>query len=197
MSTNDFNIKILHFITNKELSNEISEQAFRKVNSFLSDISQSVGKGLALNHSGVCAFTYDDFTVVIEVPKIGNTNEFFYVYSVLPGIKVESSQAIMKKALQLNYLSLDTRGGILSIDDTDALIFHYRDQSTQMTSTVFRNILENFIDSLMNLHSQFGSDKLYVPLTVSMKLTNGILFFSNPVSFETISSYLLSTFPFR
>ncbi len=129
---------------------------FRKsVDSFLAEISAAVGKNIRLNDQGICAFTYEQLTIVIEVPE--SVGSFFIYTSLLNMNQVKNVTGLMEKSLRLNYLQQETRGGCLSLDPiNNEVMFSYTDRIAEINSTDFRNILENFIDTSLNLHTELG-----------------------------------------
>jgi len=125
----------------------------RIVSSFLGDISLAVGKHIKLNAAGICAFTYESFTIVIEVPTSVRSFFLYTEMASLPTNGNHNSNAMMEKMLRLNYLQQETRGGCLSLDSDNKTIFSYTDRVDEIDASDFRNILENFIDSAMKLHT--------------------------------------------
>lgn len=122
----------------------------RMVSSFLQEISRTVGKRITLNPSGICAFTYETFTIVVEVPA--SVRSFFIYTEMIDDVRARPApELIMERALRLNYLQQETRGGCLSLDGRK-LVFSYTDRVDEIDASDFRNILENFIDSAMRLH---------------------------------------------
>jgi len=128
----------------------MSEDNRKAIDSFLAEIGASVGKNIRLNEQGISAFTYEDLTIVIEVPE---TIPSFFVYTKLTSLgQSQDEHALMKKMLQLNYLQQETRGGCISLDPmNDEVMFSYSDRVSEVAATDFRNILENFIDTALTL----------------------------------------------
>ena len=128
----------------------MSEENRKVIDSFLAEIGASVGKNIRLNDQGISAFTYEDLTIVIEVPE---TIPSFFVYTKLTSLaQSKDEHALMKKLLQLNYLQQETRGGCISLDPmNDEVMFSYSDRVGEVAATDFRNILENFIDTALTL----------------------------------------------
>ena len=127
------------------------------VGGFLEVISQAVGKNIRLNDQGICAFTYEHLTIVIEVLlSVGS----FFIYSTFfdPISHPAPTVEVYKKALRLNYLQQETRGACLGVDkNTNELILSYTDRINEINSTDFRNILENFIDTALKLEKDLKS----------------------------------------
>ncbi len=128
----------------------MSEDNRKIIDNFLAEIGASVGKNIRLNDQGISAFTYEDLTIVIEVPE---TIPSFFVYTKLTSLgQSKNENALMKKLLQLNYLQQETRGGCISLDPmNDEVMFSYSDRVAEVQATDFRNILENFIDTALTL----------------------------------------------
>ena len=123
------------------------------IDSFLAEIGSAVGKNIRLNENGISAFTYDHLTFVIEVPE--NVSSFFLYTTLMALMQCNNAEGAMKKILQLNYLQQETRGGCIALDPmNDDIIFSYSDRVNEINGTEFRNILENFIDTALNLSTE-------------------------------------------
>lgn len=136
------------------------------VDSFLAEIGAAVGKNIRLNENGISAFTYDHLTFVVEVP--GNISSCFIYTTLLSLGRCNNPTVVMKKLLQLNYLQQETRGGSIGLDPTnDDVIFSYSDRINEINGTEFRNILENFIDTSLQLCKQLDEVEAQQPSMVS------------------------------
>ncbi|CAB9513985.1 U-box domain-containing protein [Seminavis robusta] len=122
------------------------------IDSFLEEISRAVGKNIRLNDQGICAFTYEHLTIVIEVPQsVGS----FFLYTELKTDPRKRAQ-VLQKAMALNYLQQETRGGCMGWDKVnDELMFSYSDRVNEINATDFRNILENYIDTALSTSKIF------------------------------------------
>lgn len=124
------------------------------IDRYLEQISRAVGKNIRLNESGICAFAYEQLTIVVEVPE---ALESFFVYSQMDFDPAKRTE-MLQKAMELNYLQQETRGGCLSCEKSNGgnnLFFSYTDRVEDVDSTDFRNILENFIDTALTLSAVF------------------------------------------
>jgi len=120
----------------------------KKVNEWLSEIGNSVGKNIHLNSSGISAFTYDAHTIVIEVPQ---HVESFVIYAAFKGDKYEINEKAMEALLRSHHPSnsfdacfgLDFKG---SADQKhpDAII-SLNDRMNDIDQATFRDIMERFI----------------------------------------------------
>lgn len=128
----------------------MSTEDRKKLDSFLAEIGAAVGKNIRLNENGISAFTYDHLTFVIEVPE--NVASFFVYTTLICLSRCNKTEEVMRKILLMNYLQQDTRGGCIGMDETNSdIIFSYSDRVNEINSTEFRNILENFIDTSLQL----------------------------------------------
>ena len=124
----------------------------KKVNSWLVEISSSIGKNIGLNDDGISAFKYEDLIFFVEVP---DSSEQFFLYSFLMALPVDHERELMKKMLAVNYLQQETRGGCMSLDPvTNEVVFSYADRIDEINGTEFRNVLENYIDTTLKIYSQ-------------------------------------------
>jgi len=124
----------------------------KKVNSWLVEISSSIGKNIGLNDDGISAFKYEDLIFFVEVP---DGSEQFFLYSFLMALPVDHERELMKKMLAVNYLQQETRGGCMSLDPvTNEVVFSYADRIDEINGTEFRNVLENYIDTTLKIYGQ-------------------------------------------
>lgn len=124
----------------------------KKVNSWLVEISSSIGKNIGLNDDGISAFKYEDLIFFVEVP---DGSEQFFLYSFLMALPVDHERELMKKMLSVNYLQQETRGGCMSLDPvTNEVVFSYADRIDEINGTEFRNVLENYIDTTLKIYGQ-------------------------------------------
>lgn len=74
------------------------------VQKWLYEIGSKIGKNISLNSEGVSVFTYEQFTIVIEVPS--NLGSFF-IYTNFEAVRFGISEDAYEKILSLNQLSGD------------------------------------------------------------------------------------------
>jgi hypothetical protein len=130
-----------------------------KIDCYLrSAADEHCGVSLRLNHEGCSAFRYDNVTIVLDVPE--HSGIFcFYTRDLLPKNMEDSVRdKICKRALELNFLQVDTRGGCLSIrnhaNDHAELVFSYTDRVGEITAKDFSNIFRSFIKTTLNLRDR-------------------------------------------
>lgn len=134
------------------VSTEAAETSRDVINRYLKVIGESVGKDIALNGSGISAFTFEHLTIVIEVPE---SPDSFFIYTKLSkdlSSNKPAWSAALKKSMQLNYLQQETRGGCISMDpQNNEIMYSYKDRVAEINETQLRNVLENFIDTALEL----------------------------------------------
>lgn len=128
-----------------------------KMNSFLRELGATAGKCLSLDSHGVCAFACERLTIALEVPEsVGS----FILYTSIGEIAAASGEPetdqhrdiVYRRILELNYLQQKTKGGCLSVDPTSSrIVFSYIDRVGEINDLEFHNIVENFIDTALNL----------------------------------------------
>lgn len=129
------------------------------VDSWLSIISEAIGKELRLNPSGICAFIYDHLTIVIEVPE---KIQSFFVYTTIAGfsgLSPRQESVIIDRCLRSNYLGQETRGGKFTLNPENEIEFWYTDRTMECNEVDFRNILENTIDTALKLQDMLQAVK--------------------------------------
>ena len=116
---------------------------------------------LRMNHQGICTFCHEQFLIVLEVPT---DSSCFFLYTCVYHCTSKCT-AIMKKALELNYLTQETCGCTLSLDPTMSEDDHHDDDMLQLTLSYSQPIMGlnreelctiviNFIETTSYLHFQ-------------------------------------------
>ena len=134
-----------------------------KVDSYLGHAAQELcNTSLHLNEEGCCAFRYENITIVLDVPE--NVGIFCFYTRDLIAQDVEDSMRskVYQRALECNFLQVETRGGCLAIrqhDDTGRkeVVFSYTDRVREVTSKDFTNILRSFIETTLKLRDRLTS----------------------------------------
>jgi len=114
---------------------------------------------LSLNNEGCCAFKYDQVTFVLDVPEQVGIFCFYTQNLLPPGIEnTPLWGSIYSRAMEMNFLQVDTRGGCLSVrkheDGRSELVFSYTDRVREITASDFTNILRSFIETSQSLRSE-------------------------------------------
>lgn len=137
-------------------SNEIS-RARAKIDCFLKNTSKEIGDiELKLNADGCCAFRYDTITIVLDVPDhVGVL--CLYTKDLIHGISDYDQDLLCRRAMELNFLQGETRGGCLSVRSTDLgreIMFSYTDRVAEVSARDFTNIFLNFVETSVRLREK-------------------------------------------
>jgi len=128
-----------------------------------SRLNIQIQRSMQTNETGVVAFTYEDLTIVLEPvsPKLFGVSATVYTGRV--------GHKMRKNALLMNYLGQYTRGGAIkemqsatnNRGESDIMFFHH--DRVDLNFREFRNILENFIDTALNIKKELSTyhDTLY------------------------------------
>ena len=118
------------------------------LNQWLKTIGSSVGKNIEMNENGISAFTYDDYTIVIEVPR---QIASFFIYCAVDDNKFEMQEDSWALLLKL----AEPGSGFQlcpSIEATSSeVVFSVSERADEMTEAQFRALLENFIDQMLKV----------------------------------------------
>jgi U-box domain/Tir chaperone protein (CesT) family len=138
--------------TGKEIS-----RARAKIDCFLRNTSKEIGDlELKLNADGCCAFRYDTITIVLDVPDhVGVL--CLYTKDFIHGISHLDQDLLCRRAMELNFLQGETRGGCLSVRTTEAgkeIMFSYTDRVAEVSARDFTNIFLNFVETTVRLRDK-------------------------------------------
>jgi hypothetical protein len=146
-----------HHICDDALCEET--QNYRKrLDHYLECIGKDWDMDLRLNHKGICFFQYEHFVIVVEAPK---QSASFFVYTCVLRC-TSTSTAVMKRALEMNYLTQETCGCTLGLDasceDDNALevTLSYSQPIMGLNRGELCNIVMNFMESASYIHSQLA-----------------------------------------
>ena len=150
-----------------------------KIDSFLKNTSHNLGGlELQLNEEGCCAFQYDGITIVLDVPENAGIL-CLYTQRLVPFYPPQLKHELYKRAMELNFLQGDTRGGCLSIrrhvtassnrNKKGEIMFSYTDRVSEISAHDFSNVLLNFVETAVALR-----DKLVFGYEPSMMEDGGV-----------------------
>lgn len=128
-----------------------------KIDCFLQNTCNELGGlDLKLNSDGCCAFRYDTITIVLDVPE---TIGVFCLYTkdLLQGFNNVDQDRLYRRAMELNFLQGDTRGGCLSVRShagRKEVMFSYTDRVPEVSARDFSNILLNFVETAVALRDK-------------------------------------------
>jgi hypothetical protein len=127
-----------------------------KMDCFLRNTSRNLcGINLNLNQEdGLCAFKYGGIPFSLDVPSEAG------VFCLYTREMVQESdvpecmrETVFERALELNFLQADTRGGCVSLRTSQSenepweMMFSYTDRVSEVTADDFSNILLNFVET--------------------------------------------------
>jgi hypothetical protein len=126
---------------------------------YLECIGKEWDMDLRMNHQGVCFFQHEQFVIVVEAPK-GSASVFVYTCVL---ICTSTSTAVMKRALEMNYLTQETCGCTLGLDrsceDDNALevTLSYSQPIMGLNRGELCNVVVNFMQTASYIHCQLAS----------------------------------------
>jgi hypothetical protein len=126
---------------------------------YLECLGKDWGMDLRMNHHGVCFFQYDHCVIVVEAPK---ESASFFVYTCVLRC-TSTSTAVMKRALEMNYLTQETCGCTLGLDrsceDDNVLevTLSYSQPIMGLNRGELCNIVINFMQTASYIHCQLAS----------------------------------------
>ena len=140
-------------------------EATQKYRNLLDHFLECIGKDwdmdLRMNHQGICFFQYKQFVIVVEAPK---ESASFFVYTCVLRCTYTST-AVMKRALEMNYLTQESCGCTLGLDpsceDDNALevTLSYSQPIMGLNRGELCNIVMNFMHTASYIHCQLsGAD---------------------------------------
>lgn len=130
----------------------VTKEETRTVESWIYDLSKSLGVELILN-DGICAFQVGDDTIItIEVSQDFPVVNFYSPLLPLPADNMELSTLMMAKSLEINAFQALTRGGaIATAPGGGFLIFCYSTPIQDIDSETFNRILGSFFETIGEL----------------------------------------------
>jgi len=126
------------------------------IDNFLSRLPLPQGMFLRLDDGGCCHFFMYGMKFTIDVPE---TAGIFCIYtrSLVSDHEIAHRRGeIFERALELNFLQVETKGGCLSIQrrqgNVPTLTFSYTQKIRYLTGDEFANILDSFADTALRIH---------------------------------------------
>lgn len=131
------------------------QEQIEQVDSWLKDLSTSLGVELKLDEEGTCALQIgEDIIIGLEV---GYDFPMVYMYSPLMKLSSEDkdlAMSMMTRALELNAFQTATRGGAIGIAPGGGLlIFCYSTPIEGLDSAMFSGTLSGFYEAIPELRS--------------------------------------------
>lgn len=129
----------------------------RLVDNYLRRFGALVGKDVSLNNEGMSYFSFKKFVVVVEVPM--DNSSVVYIYTMVCRVGAGDDQAaVLKCAMELNYMEYLTRGATLGLDGEEVNLC-YSTPISGLTFGDFKASLEAFLLSAVEINQQLDGVK--------------------------------------
>lgn len=136
---------------------ELLKKNRRQIDNYLRRLGALMGKEVSLNAEGMSYFSYKKFVVVVEVPMDHNNN--VYIYTMVSRVgATDNLAAVLKKAMELNYMEYLTRGATLGLDGEEVNLCF----STPISGLPFCDLkaaMENFLLTTSEVNEQLEAVK--------------------------------------
>lgn len=142
-------------LDNEAYDSSTSQKYRNLINQHLGSIGKEWDTKLGLDQRGMCSFQCGSFVVVIEVPWDSKT---FFLYTCIMKC-LPSSTAVMRKALELNYLTQTTNGCTLSLDptkpqDMEITLCHSHRIDGSINPSSLINLVKNFLRTATSIQKE-------------------------------------------
>ena len=131
------------------MSNQENRQI---VNQWLRELSGDSELVFSLDDNGACGLAGESLECMVEMPE---GSDSFYLSASLMPLPADKRDDFMLQLLTLNMFQHETRGATLAVDPMDEhVVFCYTREVDATDANLFRNILNNFLDTGKNLVDQ-------------------------------------------
>jgi hypothetical protein len=128
----------------------------RTVNHYVNRIGAIMGSEVELNERGMACFSFQDkFVVVFEVPE--DNYNFMYLYTKVCHAD-QNAAAIVKRAMELNYMQQGTAGATLGLDGEE-INYCFSCKIAHITFEHLRSDLLKFLRAAIAIHKELESVK--------------------------------------
>ena len=141
----------------KGSDNELLRKNRRTVDHYLRRVGALMRKEVSLNSNGLCYFSFKKFIIVVEVPSDNKSRLFFYTM-VCKLAASDNRVAVMKRAMELNYMAHATRGATLGLDREEVNLC-YSTPIQGLTFLDFKAAIEAFIVTASEVNEQLDAVK--------------------------------------
>jgi hypothetical protein len=132
-------------------------QSYRNLlDHYLECIGKDWDMDLRMSHQGICFFQYKHFVIVVEAPK---DSASFFIYTCVLRC-TSTSTAVMKRALEMNYLTQETCGCTLGLDPSGEddnvleITLSYSQPIMGLNRGELCNVVINFMHTASYIHCQ-------------------------------------------
>lgn len=116
-----------------------------------------MGKHLSLNAEGMCYFSYGKFIICVEVPQ--DQGGIIFIYTMVCRVEPkDNTPAVMKTAMELNYMQMGTRGACLGLQG-DEVNLCFSAPICGIGRDDFVDCLTDFMHTAVDMHEQLESSK--------------------------------------
>ena len=146
--------------------NETLRRNRRSVDHYLRRIGALMGRDVALDsRTGTAFFSHRrKFVVVVEVPDDRQGGGTVFVYTMVCRLDDDADErtraAVLRRSMELNYLQWGTRGATLGLLDGQEINYCYSAQIARLTFADFRQAVETFLATAVDLHEELEAVKL-------------------------------------
>ena len=128
----------------------------RTVNHYVRRIGAIMGSEVELNERGMAFFSFQQkFVIVFEVPE--DNHNFMYLYTKVCQAD-QNVAAIVKRAMELNYMQQGTAGATLGLDGEE-INFCFSCKIAHLTFEHLRSDLEKFLLAAIAIHKELDTVK--------------------------------------
>ena len=136
---------------------EILKKNRRNVDNYLRRIGALMGKEVSLNEDGMCYLSYKCFVIVVEVPKDNKNN--FYMYTMVCRVgAADNMNAVLHKAMELNYMERLTRGATLGLEGEEVNLCCSKPISG-LPFADFKSAIEDFLETAAEVNEHLTTAK--------------------------------------
>lgn len=129
----------------------------RIVAGFLRRVGALLAKDISFNSNGVAYFSYRRFVIVVEVPQ--DNPHMVFIYTMVAQLKESDNQAaVLKLAMNMNYLQNGTRGATLGLDGEELNLCQCFPVQG-LSYAVMRRTVENFLQTAIEVNQLTGQLK--------------------------------------
>lgn len=129
------------------------------LNAWLKAAGAALELNLSLNAERQCILELDEqLTCIIELTQAGDGVFFYTTITDLPS-EPAAAHPLCLKALSLNFLQVQTRGGVLGLSpDGVQLIYSHFEALEQLTEKTFSGTLMNFLETAGELYKTLNQE---------------------------------------
>jgi len=138
---------------------EILKRNRRNVDHYVRRIGALMGREVSLNEQGMAFFSYKSkFVVVVEVPEDNNTMMYLYTMVCRAEENHPHQMAVVKRAMELNYMQQGTAGATLGLDGEE-VNYCYSCKISGLTFADLKATMESFLLTAVEINEELDAIK--------------------------------------